>query len=104
MSPNRDKLSRLSASTREGRGGRGGDRTGRERTNVRHGNILKHLLVGVAATVARVIGQIPIPAGKQSALAPSAFAQNGTMRVAFTVYGIFPIRRSLRCFCASTGG
>ena len=49
----------------------------------------KLLLVGFAATVVRIIGQLAIPAGEQSVLAPSVFALNGTMPLAFTVYGIF---------------
>ena len=50
---------------------------------------LKILLVGLAATIVRIIGQLSIPAGKQTVLKPSVFAQNGTMPLAFTVYGIF---------------
>lgn len=52
-------------------------------------NILKIFLVGLATTVVRIIGQLSIPAGKQTVLAPSIFAQNGTMPLAFTVYGVF---------------
>lgn len=52
-------------------------------------NILKILLVGLAATIVRIIGQLSVPAGDQTVLAPSVFAQNGTMSLAFTVYGIF---------------
>ena len=51
-------------------------------------NILKILLVGLVTTVVRIIGQLSIPAGKQTVLAPSVFAQNGTMPLAFTIYGI----------------
>lgn len=51
--------------------------------------ILKLLLIGLASTVVRIIGQLSIPAGEQTVLAPSVFAQNGTMPFAFTVYGIF---------------
>ena len=51
--------------------------------------ILKLLLTGSVTTVVRIIGQMVIPAGEQSVLAPSVFAQNGTMPLAFTVYGIF---------------
>lgn len=51
--------------------------------------ILKLLLVGLAATAVRIVGQLSIPAGEQTVLAPSVFAQNGTMPLAFTVYGIF---------------
>ena len=52
-------------------------------------NILKILLIGSAATIIRIIGQLSIPAGEQTVLAPSIFAQNGTMPLVFTVYGIF---------------
>ena len=52
-------------------------------------NILKILLIGLAATIVRIIGQLFIPAGEQTVLAPSVFAQNGTMPLVFTVYGIF---------------
>ena len=52
-------------------------------------NILKILLIGFAATIIRIIGQLSIPVGEQTVLAPSIFAQNGTMPLVFTVYGIF---------------
>lgn len=52
-------------------------------------NTLKILLIGLAATIVRIIGQLSIPAGEQTVLAPSVFAQNGTIPLAFTVYGIF---------------
>ena len=52
-------------------------------------NILKILLIGLAATIVRIIGQLFIPAGEQTVLSPSVFAQNGTMPLVFTVYGIF---------------
>ena len=52
-------------------------------------SILKLIFVGMATTVVRIIGQLSIPAGEQTVLAPSIFAQNGTMPVAFTIYGIF---------------
>ncbi len=52
-------------------------------------NILKILLIGFATTIIRIIGQLSIPAGEQTVLAPSIFAQNGTMPLVFTVYGIF---------------
>ena len=51
--------------------------------------ILKILLIGVVTTIVRIIGQLSIPAGEQTVLAPSVFAENGTMPLAFTVYGIF---------------
>lgn len=52
-------------------------------------NILKILLIGFATTIIRIIGQLSIPAGEQTVLALSIFAQNGTMPLVFTVYGIF---------------
>ena len=52
-------------------------------------NISKIFIIGLAATIVRIIGQLLIPAGEQTVLAPSIFAQNGTMPLAFTVYGIF---------------
>ena len=51
-------------------------------------NILKIFLVGLVVTIVRIIGQLSIPAGEQTVLEPSIFAQNGTMPLAFTVYGI----------------
>ena len=51
--------------------------------------ILKILLTGLATTIVRIIGQLSIPAGEQTVLEPSIFAQNGTMPLAFTVYGVF---------------
>lgn len=52
-------------------------------------NILKILLIGLVTTIVRIIGQLSIPAGEQAVLAPSVFARNGTMPLAFTIYGIF---------------
>lgn len=47
------------------------------------------LFIGAITTVVRIIGQLSIPAGNQSILGPSIFAQNGTMPLAFTIYGVF---------------
>ena len=52
-------------------------------------NGVKLLFIGLITTIVRIIGQLSIPAGEQTVLAPSVFAQNGTMPLAFTVYGIF---------------
>ena len=52
-------------------------------------NILKILLIGLVTTIVRIIGQLSMPAGEQAVLAPSVFARNGTMPLAFTIYGIF---------------
>ena len=52
-------------------------------------NVLKLLFIGLVTTIVRIIGQLSIPAGEQTVLAPSVFAQNGTMPLAFTAYGIF---------------
>ena len=51
-------------------------------------NTLKIVGAGLAATLVRIVGQLLIPAGEQTVLAPSVFAQNGTMPFAFTIYGI----------------
>lgn len=48
----------------------------------------KLLLIGILTTVTRIIGQFLIPAGEQSVLEPSVFSTNGTMPIAFTIYGI----------------
>ena len=52
-------------------------------------NILRLIFIGTATTIIRIIGQLAIPTGEQTVLSPSIFAQNGTMPVAFTIYGIF---------------
>lgn len=52
-------------------------------------NILKIIVVGIGTTISRIIGQFLIPPGEQSILDPSVFAVNGTMPLAFTLYGIF---------------
>lgn len=46
-------------------------------------NILKIFLVGLVVTIVRIIGQLSIPAGEQTVLEPSIFAQNGTMPLVF---------------------
>lgn len=48
----------------------------------------KLLLVGLCTTIIRIIGQLLIPAGSQTVLEPSVFVKNGTMPLAFTIYGI----------------
>lgn len=50
--------------------------------------IFKVIGIGAAATASRVIGQLLIPAGKQSVLQPSRFVEAGTRPLVFTVYGI----------------
>ena len=52
-------------------------------------NILRLIFIGTATTIVRIIGRLAIPTGEQTVLSPSIFAQNGTMPVAFTIYGIF---------------
>ena len=52
-------------------------------------NILRLIFIGTATTIVRIIVQLAIPTGEQTVLSPSIFAQNGTMPVAFTIYGIF---------------
>lgn len=49
----------------------------------------KLLLIGFVTTIVRIIGQLLIPAGSQNVLAPSKFVIDGTMPIAFTIYGIF---------------
>lgn len=49
----------------------------------------KIFFVAVTTTLCRVAGQLLIPAGTQDVLAPSIFVANGTMPLAFTVYGVF---------------
>lgn len=51
-------------------------------------NIFKIIFIGFLTTISRIIGQFLIPNGDQSILAPSVFAENGTMSLAFTIYGI----------------
>lgn len=51
-------------------------------------NIVKIILVGIITTISRIGGQFLIPAGQQNSLEPSIFAKNGTMPLAFTLYGI----------------
>lgn len=49
---------------------------------------VKLLLIGVITTIVRIIGQLLIPAGTQDILKPSIFVNNGTMPIAFTIYGV----------------
>lgn len=51
--------------------------------------IANTILVGVLTTICRIIAQMLIPNGTQTVLQPSVFVLNGTMPIAFTVYGIF---------------
>lgn len=51
--------------------------------------LLKLGLIGALTTISRIIGQFLIPPGTQSVLEPSAFALQGTMPLAFTIYGVF---------------
>ena len=52
-------------------------------------NFSRLIFIGMTTTIVRIIGQLVIPAGEQTVLSPSIFAQNGTMPIAFTIYGIF---------------
>ena len=72
--------------------------------NQRVKTILKLLLTGLVTTMVRIAGQLSIPAGEQTVLPPSLFAQNGTMPLAFTVYGFSHIQASPRCSCSSAAG
>ena len=51
--------------------------------------LAKLLFTGLITTMVRIAGQLSLPAGEQTVLAPSVFAQNGTMPLAFTIYGLF---------------
>ena len=48
----------------------------------------KLILIGLITTIVRIIGQLLIPAGTQDVLKPSIYVNNGTMPMAFTIYGI----------------
>ena len=48
----------------------------------------KLLLIGLLTTIVRIIEQLFIPAGTQNILKPSVYVNNGTMPMAFTIYGI----------------
>lgn len=50
---------------------------------------LKIILVGILTTCCRIIAQMFIPDETQIILQPSIFVINGTMQIAFTIYGIF---------------
>ena len=49
----------------------------------------KLLIIGILTTIVRIVGQMLIPVGIQTVLKPSLFVENGTMPLAFTIYGIF---------------
>lgn len=46
-------------------------------------NIGEIILVGIMTTISRIIGRFLIPAGEQSILEPSVFANNGIMPLVF---------------------
>lgn len=50
---------------------------------------LKVILVGILTTLSRALGQMLIPDGTQSVLQPALFVKNGTLPIAFMIYGIF---------------
>ncbi len=50
---------------------------------------LKVIIIGILTTCCRIIAQMFIPDGTQIILQPSIFVLNGTMQIAFTIYGIF---------------
>ena len=58
------------------------------KTTHKAATVFKLLLVGLATTAVRIVGQLMIPAGEQAVLGPSVFAQNGAMPLAFTIYGL----------------
>lgn len=45
------------------------------------------MLIGILSTFARMIVQLCIPSGNQVVLPPSVFVTNGTMPIAFLIYG-----------------
>jgi hypothetical protein len=51
--------------------------------------ILKIILIGILTTAFRMVEQFLLPSGSsQNVLKPSIFVNNGTMPIAFTIYGI----------------
>ena len=48
----------------------------------------KLLVIGLLTTIVRIIGQLFIPAGTQDVLKAIIYVNNGTMPIAFTIYGI----------------
>ena len=51
-------------------------------------DLFKIIFIGIITTVIRIICQMMIPAGEQTVLQSSIYVKNGTMPIAFTVYGI----------------
>jgi hypothetical protein len=51
--------------------------------------MVKLVLIGFITTILRAMLQPLIPAGEQTVLAPSMFVNNGSMPLAFMVYGTF---------------
>lgn len=51
--------------------------------------IMKLIGIGFLTTALRAMLQMLLPAGQQTVLAPSVFVNNGSMPLAFMVYGIF---------------
>ena len=49
---------------------------------------MKLVFICAVTTLLRIFFQLLIPQGKNAVLPPSAFAENGTMPIAFIVYGI----------------
>lgn len=49
---------------------------------------LKILFIGILTTMCRTLFQLFIPIGTQTVLEPSIFVQNGTLPLAFVIYGI----------------
>ena len=52
-------------------------------------SFLKVLLVGILTALTRALGQMLIPDGAQTVLQPAVFTKNGTMPIAFMIYGVF---------------
>jgi hypothetical protein len=48
----------------------------------------KILLIGLISTICRIFGQLLIPEGTQNILDPSIYVKNGTLPIAFSIYGL----------------
>lgn len=67
--------------------------------------IFKVFLIGTITTIFRIIGQLLIPAGSQNVLLPSIFVKNGTMSLAFSIYGACHLENiKLNCLGELYGG
>jgi len=65
---------------------------------------LKILIIGVLSTAFRIFGQMLIPNSAQTVLQPSVFVRNGTMPIAFSLYGILVYSIIAAMFLLVCGG